>query len=114
MSVKWLMAKTKFPSQKKLTDITKETFAALTAHILGEKVMGLTFKDASGKVVGGSSWPQCLEYELQIRKLMLELVNLDGKGVGEAMKLAIAQRKAWEEKHLKITKKTARGNNNDN
>ena len=35
MSVKWLMVKTQFPSQKKLKDITKDT---LTAHILGEKV----------------------------------------------------------------------------
>ena len=89
MSVKWLMVKTKFPSQRKFQDVTENTFPALTNHILGEKVMGLTFKDASGKVVGGPSWFQCMDYEMQIRKMMLELVNLENKGVGEAMKLAI-------------------------
>ena len=97
MSVKLLMMKTKYPSRRVFKDITKDTIPSLTDHILGEKVKGLTFKDASGAVVGSAQWTQCIEFEHQLRLHAIDLVNLEGKSFGEAFKMAMANKDLREQ-----------------
>jgi hypothetical protein len=91
MTTHWLMVKAKAPATSALKGFTEESFADLRKYLLGEWVWGLEIKDPkrSGAIIARPSWGLVLNYEFELRKAAIQLVNLDGETLHEALKLVI-------------------------
>ncbi len=86
----WLVLRCKLPGRKLFDGLTKETFADLLDHLLGEHILELSVEDDNGNTLAQTSWKNLLRYEFELRKLAIKLVNREGETLHNALKRASA------------------------
>ena len=71
----WELAKLELPTHKELDDLTPQCWQDHVDWILSDQVARAKAKAADGKVVFTPMWLTVLEYELEVRRKAVELVN---------------------------------------
>ena len=84
----WELAKLELPTNKELEDLTPQCWQDHVDWILRDQVARAKVKAADGKVVFTPMWLTVLEYELEVRRKAVELVNTKGKTLAAALVLA--------------------------
>ena len=80
----WMFLKLKHSNRPWLSDITPKKFQDSIDYILGRKVYGLR-GSGGGNVEVAPTWIMMLNYELEFRKKVYDLVVSDGKTMGVAL-----------------------------
>ncbi len=88
MSNLWLVLRCKLPGRKLFDGLSKETFADLLDHLLGEHILELNVEDDNGNTLAQTSWKNMLRYEFELRKMAIKLVNREGETLHNALKRA--------------------------
>ena len=71
----YIFCQLKFPHRAVLRDISPNLFNKYADYLMGEHVMGLKAKDASGEVVAAPTLELVLSYDYQVRKFMAKAMN---------------------------------------
>ncbi len=88
MSNFWLVLRCKLPGRRMFDDLSKETFADLLDHLLGEDIYGLKVEDEAGNALAQTTWKNLIRYEHELRKHAVKLVNRQGLTLAAALKSA--------------------------
>ena len=86
-SVLFLMLKSKHTNRGVLQDVDRGTWEDYVEYLLSEKVYRLELRVQQRRFA--CSWALLLSYDLRIRKEAFEKVNLEGTGVGAAIRAAM-------------------------
>ena len=78
----------KYPNRPTLRDNNPNLWHKYSDYLLGEHVLALKAKNARGEIVATPSLELVLNYEYQVRKLMVRAMN-EGKAINEALEDAM-------------------------
>ena len=86
ISACWLFLKLKHTNRAWLSDLSPKVFQDAIDYILGRKVYGLRCSSSDARQLGNSpSWIMLLNFELEFRKKVYDLVTADGLNLGAAI-----------------------------
>jgi len=90
----WMMVAYQQTHKAYLRGLTPQTFAEYLEYLLGDFVMGLCAKDASGRAFAHPSWALVVAYEFAIRVRTMQLIRK-----GKSFKTALKE--SWEDAVIK-------------
>jgi hypothetical protein len=88
MAVGWEVLKLKFPQRQILVDDAMDYWDQSVSWLLGPEIYGLVVLSEAGYISHRSSWPNLLNFEVEVRKRAAHFINFEGLSLIQAMKKA--------------------------
>jgi hypothetical protein len=84
----WTVVRLRHPNRAELQGLDVRVFEKHLEWLLGEECLGLDAKDAAGRVIASTSWLTLLNYEFELRKYAIKLMNEGGTPLAEGLQQA--------------------------